>query len=366
MKKVVALLLILAVALAFTACGSKQPAPTAAPTTAPTSQPQQTQAPATPAPKWPNGDVTILAGYQVGSLFDINIRTIADWITLKTGAKVIVENNDTGGGANLAKKLVNAKPDGQTLMLIGMNNILNYHLGIWEVNPCDTTKFKLVCGMIQPLPDSGCIILTQADQPYNNWQELEAYVKANPDTVTVASLPGKVMDTKMKSLFIQTGLSDYVRWVSTNSADATAGLLGGTINLVMLDEYTATGYLKDGTLKAIINSRDNDDYSAYGDDPVVDIIKQVPTLIDVFGEKGKDYAVPNRSMFVAPAGTPDEIIKQIAEVIDAIDLEPAGSEFYERCRVNGGTSKYYTWPGDEVMAEWNRLDAVLKTIAEMQ
>jgi tripartite-type tricarboxylate transporter receptor subunit TctC len=361
MKKVVALLLVLVMALAFTACGPKAPTPTTAPTAAPTGQPQPTQA---PAPKWPNGDVTILAGYQVGSLFDINIRTIADWITLKTGAKVIVENNDTGGGANLATKLINAKPDGQTLMLIGMNNILNYHTGIWEVNPCDTTKFKLVCGMIQPLPDSGCIILTQADQPYNNWQELEAYVKANPDTVTVASLPGKVMDTKMKSLFIQTGLSDYVRWVSTNSADATAGLLGGTINLVMLDEYTATGYLKDGTLKAIINSRDNDDYSAYGDDPVVDVIKDIPNLIDVFGEKGKAYAVPNRSMFVAPAGTPDEIIEQIAAVIDAIDLETEG-EFYERCRVNGGTSKYYTWPGDEVMAEWNRLDAVLKTIAEM-
>ena len=45
--------------------------------------------------------------------------------------------------------------------------------------------------------------------------------------------------------------------------------------------------------------------------------------------------------------------------------EPAGSEFYDRCRVNGGTSKYYTWPGDEIMAEWGRLDPVIKEIVEM-
>jgi len=360
MKKVVALLLVLVMALTLYACGTKAPAPTSAAPTAPPAN-----ATATPAPTWPNGDVTILAGYSVGSLTDINIRTIADWITKKTGATVIVENNDVGGGANLATKLVKADPDGQTLMLIGMNTILNYHNGLWSVNPCDTSKFKLVCGAIQPLPDSGCIILTQADQPYSTWDELAEYAKANPGTVTVASIAGKVMDTKMKALFNGTGVSKDIRWVSTTNADASAALLGGNINLVMLDETTAAGYLKDGKLKAIINARDNDDFSAYAEGEVKDIITKVPNLIDVFGEKGKDYSVPNRSMFVAPAGTPDEICDQIAEIIDSIDLETSG-EYYDRCRTNGGTSKYYTWPGDEVMAEWNRLDSVLKEIVNMK
>lgn len=357
MKKVVAILLLLVMALTLTACGPKAPAPTAAPTPPPAEN-------TPPAATWPNGDVTILAGYAVGSLTDINIRTIADWITKETGASVIVENNDVGGGANLANQLVNAKPDGQTLMLIGMNTISNYHSGLWSVNPCDTSKFKLVCGAIQPLPDSGCIIVTQAEQPYDTWDELAEYAEANPGTVTVASIPGKVMDTKMKALFNNTGLSEHIRWASTTNADAAAGLLGGTINLVMLDEQTATGYLKDGKLKAIINSRDNDDFSPYADGEDKDIMMAVPNLIDVFGEKGKEYAVPNRSMFVAPAGTPDEICAQIAAVIDAIGLETSG-EFYDRCRVNGGTSKYYTWPGDEVMEEWSRLDAVLKEIVAM-
>ncbi len=353
MKKFLALFLVLVMALTLTACGAKAPAASAAPSAAASAKPAT----------WPNGNVTILAGYAVGSLTDINIRTIADWIKKKTGATVIVENNDVGGGANLATKLVNAKPDGQTLMLVGMNTIMNFHNGLWSVNPADATKFKLVCGAIQPHPDSGCMILTQAGQPYSNWKELEAYAAANPGKVTVASMPGKVMDTKMKALFIKTGVSKNIRWVSTTSADANAALLGGNINLVMLDETTAAGYLKDGKLKALINSRDNKDYSLYKDGADKDIIMKVPTLIDVFGDKGKEYAVPNRSMFVAPAGTPDEIVAQIAKVIDSIGAETSG-EFYDKARINGGTSKYYTWPGKDVMAEWNRLDAILKEIVK--
>ena len=95
------------------------------------------------------------------------------------------------------------------------------------------------------------------------------------------------------------------------------------------------------------------------------MIKDIDTLADVFGADAAKYMVPNRSMFVAPADTPDEICAAIAKVIDKIDEEPAGSEFYDRCRVNGGTSKYYTWPGDEIMAEWGRLDPVIKEIVEM-
>ena len=133
----------------------------------------------------------------------------------------------------------------------------------------------------------------------------------------------------------------------------------------MLDETTAVQYLEDGSCKALINCRADEDFSTYGDNPVVEKIKDVPTLVDVFGADAAKYMVPNRSMFVAPADTPDEICAAIAKVIDKIDEEPEGSEFYERCRVNGGTSKYYTWPGDEIMAEWARLDPVIKEIVEM-
>ena len=383
MKKIIALVLALTLALCLCACGSKTEAPKAdapkadTPATqapkadtpkadTPKADEPKTDTPAAPAEvKWPNGDLTIYSGYQVGSLTDVNLHTIADWIEQETGAKVYIESNDTAGGAALAMQLTKAEPDGQTIMAIGMNCISNYYNGTWEVNPADSSKFKIVAGSIQPYPDSGCIILTQNDSPYSTWDELAEYAKAHPGEVTVASIAGKVMDIKMKAIFNGTGVAKNIRWAPTKSAEATAALLGGQINCVMLDETTAVQYLEDGSCKALINCRADEDFSTYGDNPVVDKIKDIPTLVDVFGADASKYMVPNRSMFVAPAGTPDEICAAIAKVIDKIDEEPEGSDFYERCRVNGGTSKYYTWPGDEVMAEWARLDPIIKEIVEM-
>lgn len=376
MKKITALLLALVLVFALCACGdngnqnqapSDNNASTSTPAPADDKEPAKDDKPSddTSVATWPNGDITIYAGYAVGSLTDVNIRTIADWITQETGANVIIENNDVGGGANLAAKLTKAEPDGQTIMLIGMNCISNYYTGVWSVNPADTNLFKIACGSIQPLPESGCMIVTQADSPYSTWEELAEYAAANPGTVTVASIPGKVMDIKMKAMFNGTDVAKDVRWVSTTNADASAGLLGGTINCVMLDEQTAAGYLKDGSCKAIINCRDNNDYSLYEDGEDKDIIMSVPTVLDVFGEeKALELIVHNRSMFVVPADTPDEICEQIAAVIDKIDEETEG-EWYDRCRTNGGTSKYYTWPGDEIAAEWARLDPIIKEIVEM-
>lgn len=373
MKKIVAILLVLVMALSICACGnnetasSTQPPASSGSTSTPDKAPESDgnkDAEQDSTPVWPNGDVTILAGYATGSLTDVSIRVVADYIAEKTGANVIIENNEVGGGANLATKLVNAEPDGQTLMFIGVNNIGNYYNGIWSVNPSDDSLFKLVCGGVMPNPESGCMVLTQADAPYDTWEEFAEYCKANPGQERVASIAGKVMDTKMKALFNGTGMSEYIRWVSTTNADATAGLLGDNIDIIILDEQTAMSYLRDGSAKALINSRYSDDYSYYSVEEDKELIMSIPTLKDVFGEEGQNYMVANKSMYAVPAGTPDEICEQIAAVVNGL-LDENEGEWFERKTSSGGTSTFYTWDGDEVMEEWKRLDPVIKGIVEM-
>ena len=350
-KRLVSLLLALVMVVCLCACGGS-------------SGGKATPAPA--AASWPNGDVTLLAGYAVGSLTDVSVRVVGDYIHEKTGATVIYENNDVGGGANLITKLMSAKPDGQTMMYVGMNTIMNFYNGLWSVNPSDWSKFKIVCSSVQPYPNSGCMVLTQADSPYSTWDELAKYAEEHPGEITVASIPGKVMDTKMKALFIGTGLSDKVRWVSTTNADASAGLLGGIINCVMLDEITALGYLKDGGVKAIINCRVESDYldTMYANKDEAEAIKAVPSLVDVFGqEKAETLMVPNRSMFIVPAATPDEICEKIRSLVDQLENENEG-EWLERKTSSGGTSTYYAFDPKEVMKEWERLNPILEDIVK--
>ena len=372
MKRILTLILALCMVLALAACGAKDETPKAdAPAAADTPKSETPKA-ETPAPeqketaKWPNGDITILAGYAVGSLTDVSIRIAGDYIEEKTGAQVKYENNDVGGGANLITKLAKAKPDGQTLMYVGMNTIMNYYNGTWSLNPSDWSQFKIVCSSVQPYPNSGCMVLTQADSPYSTWDELAKYAEEHPGEVTVASIAGKVMDTKMKALFNGTGVSKFIRWAPTSNAEATAGLLGGQINCVMLDEITALGYLKDGSCKALINCRIEEDYydTLYANKDEADAIRAIPSLVDLFGkEKAEELMVPNRSMFIVPADTPDEICEQIRSVVDGLADENEGY-WLERKTVAGGTSTYYPFDPKEVMAEWERLNPILKQIVE--
>lgn len=373
MKKITALLLVLVMAFALCACGNtNEPATTTAPPatdTPTTTETPETDAPETeePAATWPNGDVTILAGYAVGSLTDVSIRIVGDYIVDKTGANVIYENNDVGGGANLITKLAEAEPDGQTMMYVGMNTIANYYNGTWSLNPSDWSKFKIVCSSVQPYPNSGCMVLTQADAPYSTWDELAAYAEEHPGEVTVASIAGKVMDTKMKALFNGTGVAKNIRWVSTTNADATAGLLGDIIDIIMLDEITALSYLKNGDVKALINCRVESEYldTMYANKDEAEAIKAVPSLVDVFGaEEAEKLMVPNRSMFIVPADTPDEICEQIRAVVDQLENENEG-EWLERKTTAGGTSTYYAFDPEEVMTEWERLNPILEEIVKM-
>ena len=371
MKKLTSMVLLLAMLLALCACGGGTTQPTKAPeSAAPASDAPSSDNPENggdTAAKWPNGDVTILSGYAVGSLTDISVRVAGDYIAEKTGATVIYENNDVGGGANLITKLAAAEPDGQTMMFVGMNTIANYYNGTWSLNPSDWSKFKLVCPSVQPYPDSGCMLLTQAGSPYSTWDELAEYAHEHPGEVTVASIAGKVMDIKMKALFNGTGVSKDIRWVSTTNADAAAGLLGNVINIIMLDEITALSYLKDGQVKALINCRVESDYldTMYANKEDVEAIKAVPSLVDVFGEEeAEKLMVPNRSMFIVPADTPDEICDQIRAVVDGLADENEG-EWCERKTVAGGTSTYYVFDNKEVMAEWDRLNPIIEEIVKM-
>lgn len=360
MKKVLALLLALAMVFSFAACGKKE------------DDKQE-------AAKWPTDNVQFLCPNGVGTLNDVNVHTIADYLKEKNGITMEVVNNDVGGGAELIQQLVASEGDGLTMMLIGSNNLYNYYTGTWPINPTDWSKIKIVCGFIQPLPESGCVIQTQADSPYSTWEELVAYAKANPGKVTIASTPGKVMDPKMKSLMLQTGLSEYLHWVPTDSKGATTGLQNGDINLVINDEATYAKNIKAAAadksvylhgVKGIINCRPDDDFSYYTADIMpadeLEIVKKCPTFVQVFGkDKAVTYNVPNRSVVIVPASTPDDICAQIAAAIDAIGTEKTGA-WWDRVHANGGSTMYYTWPGAEIQEEWTRLDQIFKDAAAMK
>lgn len=70
---------------------------------------------------YPNKPITIVIGYPPGGSTDLTGRTLAHELSKKLGVPVVIENVGGAGGAIGAQKVVNAAPDGYTL-LVGANN----------------------------------------------------------------------------------------------------------------------------------------------------------------------------------------------------------------------------------------------------
>lgn len=70
---------------------------------------------------YPNKPITIVVGYPPGGSTDLTGRTLANELAKRLGVPVVIENVGGAGGVIGAQKVVNAMPDGYTL-LVGANN----------------------------------------------------------------------------------------------------------------------------------------------------------------------------------------------------------------------------------------------------
>ena len=109
MKKLVAILLSLAMVLSLAACGSKTPASTEAP--------KPGESTAAPQAAWPKGNIDIIVPFKAGGAMDLSARLTADYLKKYLNVEVTVQNVE--GGANWVgyNQILAAKGDGYTLLL---------------------------------------------------------------------------------------------------------------------------------------------------------------------------------------------------------------------------------------------------------
>ena len=75
--------------------------------------------------KYPNRPVKFVVSFAAGGSNDIIARVLCEWLSEHLGQQFIVENR-TGASGNVgAQSVINAAPDGYTVMFVGPNNAIS-------------------------------------------------------------------------------------------------------------------------------------------------------------------------------------------------------------------------------------------------
>src|SRR5689334_13165652 len=83
------------------------------------------RASAQPTDTYPNRPVKLVVGFAAGGPTDLLARIIGQWLTDRLGQQFVIENRP-GAGSNLATEaVVNAAPDGYTILIIATGNAIN-------------------------------------------------------------------------------------------------------------------------------------------------------------------------------------------------------------------------------------------------
>jgi tripartite-type tricarboxylate transporter receptor subunit TctC len=198
------------------------------------------------AQNYPARPVRIIVGFAPGGGNDIVARLMAQWLSERTGQQFFVENRPSAGTNIAAEIVVNAAPDGYTLLLAGLPNAYNamlYH----------NLKFNFMRD-IAPVAgiSQGPLVLTvHPSVPAKSVPEFIAYAKANPGKINMASSGTGGGGHLAGELFKMMAGVNLVHVPYRGNGPALTALLGGQVDVLFPTLVSAIGHVKSGQLRGL-------------------------------------------------------------------------------------------------------------------
>ena len=194
-------------------------------------------------PSWP---LRWIIGFPAGGGADTVARIMEPWLSKRLGQAVVIENRP-GASTNLAvQAVVNAPPDGYTLLWLGLSSVVNASLFLNL--PFDIQRdIEPVAGLI----DYPMVMVAHPSVPAANVSELIAYAKANPGKMTMASFGTGSASHLAGELFKFMAGIDTVHVPYRGGAPMIADLVGGQVNVGFDVMVTSLPQIRGGKLRAL-------------------------------------------------------------------------------------------------------------------
>jgi tripartite-type tricarboxylate transporter receptor subunit TctC len=250
------------------------------------------------AENYPSRTVRLIVGFAPGGATDIMGRLMGQWLSERLGRTFIVENR-AGAGSNVGTEVVvNAAPDGHTLLVVTVVNAINATL--YEKINFNFVRDIAPVGGIHREP---LVILVNPSLPATTVPEFIAYAKSNQGKINMASGGVGSANHLSGELFkMMTGV-DLVHVPYRGAGPALIDLLAGQMQVLFATMSSSIGYIRDSRLRPL----------------AVTTVTRSPVLPDIptVAEFVPGYEASFWSGIGAPKNTPADIIDKLNKEMNA-------------------------------------------------
>jgi tripartite-type tricarboxylate transporter receptor subunit TctC len=206
--------------------------------------------PAMPQSAWaqahPTRPVRIIVGFAAGASTDLLARLIGQRLSEQLGQQFVIENRPGARGNISTEAVVNAPPDGYTLLLVNPANAINATL-------YDKLNFNFIRDIapVGGLSREANVLVVNPSVPAKAVPEFIAYAKANPAKVNMASGGNGTFSHMAGELFKMMAGVNMVHVPYRGGGPALADLLGGQVQVNFASMPGSIEYIRAGKLRAL-------------------------------------------------------------------------------------------------------------------
>jgi tripartite-type tricarboxylate transporter receptor subunit TctC len=253
---------------------------------------------------YPDKQITMVVPYAPAGSTDVLGRILAQVLSKDFDQPVVVDNTGGAGGTIGAAKVVNAKPDGYTVLFHNMAQASAP--AIYAKLTYDPMTDFAPIGMVADVP---MVLVARKDFPAESLQGFIDYVKANPGKVNFANAGVGATSNLCEVLMKSTLGASWTSISYKGTGPALNDLLAGQVDVICDQPASTLQHIRAGNVKALAVA-------------TKDRISSLPT-VPTFSQSG----MPGFQLSVwhglyAPKGTPKPVIDRFVKALNTALRDP--------------------------------------------
>ncbi|WP_375411920.1 Bug family tripartite tricarboxylate transporter substrate binding protein [uncultured Bradyrhizobium sp.] len=254
---------------------------------------------------YPARTIRMVVPYPAGGTTDFLGRLVADQLKSGLNATCIVENKPGAGTTLGANEVARSEPDGYTL-LMATSTTLAINKALYKKLPYDPVKDFTPIALLAGVPFA---LIINPSVPARTLADFIAYLKSTPGLPYGSAGIGSPQHLGAEMLKTAAGVD--IRHVPyRGSVPAMLDVIAGHIPFMVVDLQPALQQIREGKVRVLGVTTPGRVAAA----------PDIPTLAEA-GLPG--FELVAWQGVVAPAGTPEKIVEQLAGQIDKLVADPA-------------------------------------------